>query len=113
MSVDSLTPREQRSSVIIRAVVRPPVGTATERRVRNLSATGACLDHTGELLPGDDIVLEMGALTDLGAKVRWSAERLAGISFHHPIDLEAARKPRGAAVVVASGWLADLKDAYR
>ena len=107
------TPRENRSSVIIRALVHPPIGKAVERRVRNLSATGACLDHSGELVPRDQLLLDMGGITDLRAKVRWSSERLAGISFQRPIDLEAARTPRAAALVVASGWLADLKDAYR
>ena len=57
--------------------------------------------------------MDMGTLTDLPAKVMWATENFAGISFQHPIDLEADRKPRGAEVVVASGWLADLKDAYR
>ena len=113
MSEDNLTPREKRSSVIIRAVVHPTIGKEVERRVRNLSAAGACLDQNGELVPGEELSLDVGILTNVGAKVIWSTERLAGISFQHPVDLEAARKPRGSAVVVASGWLAGLKDAYR
>ena len=113
MSQDSPLPRETRSSVIIRAVVHLPGDKQVERRIRNLSTTGACMDTAADLAPGDDISLDMGALDGLDAKVMWVTAGVAGISFAAPVDLTAARKPRGAAVVVASGWLADLKNAYR
>jgi hypothetical protein len=45
--------------------------------------------------------------------VIWAKDRLAGVSFDQRVDLHAARKSLGSAVTVASGWLAELKDAYR
>ena len=113
MSQDSPLPRETRSSVIIRAVVHLPGDKQVERRIRNLSATGGCMDVAADLAPGDQISLDMGALTGLDAKVMWVSAGVAGISFAAPVDLSAARKPRGATVAVAAGWLADIKDPYR
>jgi hypothetical protein len=113
MSDQSLQPRENRSSVIIRAVVRTASGNEVERRIRNLSVAGACVEHIGDLAPGDNISLEMGSLKHLRAEVIWSREKVAGVSFSHHIDLNEARKPRGTGATIATGWLADLKDAYR
>src|SRR3954470_21934947 len=69
MSDQSLQPRENRSSVIIRAVVRTASGNEVERRIRNLSVAGACVEHIGDLAPGDNISLEMGSLKHLRAEV--------------------------------------------
>jgi len=113
MSDDAGKRRDKRSSVIIRAVVHTPTGNQVERRVRNLSDTGACIDNSGDLAEGDQLLLDMGTLTSLPARVVWARESLAGIAFAKPVDLAAARKPRGAAVTVKSGWLADLRDIHR
>jgi hypothetical protein len=113
MAGGGTNPRETRSSVIIRAVVHLPGDKQAERRIRNLSAKGGCMDHAADLAPGDDISLDMGALTGLDAKVMWVRDGVAGISFAAPIDLSAARKPRGTIVPITAGWLANVKDAYR
>ena len=112
--VDAPGPRAKRSSVIIRAIVHLPGNKQIERRVRNLSATGACIDHVSDVATGDRLVMDMGSLRGLSATVVWVRDHLAGLTFAEPVDLEAARKPRGTgAVSISSGWLADLKDAYR
>lgn len=113
MSSDNPQPREVRSSVIVRAVVKTATGKEAERRVRNLSPLGACLDHCGDLTPGDELQLDMGSLRNITAQVVWAREHVAGISFAEPVDLAAARRSRGQAVTVTSGWLAEIRDAYR
>ena len=105
--------REARASVIIKALVRPPLGKESERRVRNLTPAGACIDHAGDLAEGDGLSLDIGTLTDVAAKVIWTREAVAGVRFAEEIDLNQAKKSRGVGVSVASGWLAGLKDAYR
>jgi hypothetical protein len=107
-----LTPRDARTSVIIKALVRTSRGES-ERRVRNLSTAGACLDHSGDLVDGDELSLELGTLTNLPAKVIWTRDRIAGVRFAQAIDVHEAKQSRGVHVAVASGWLAELKDAYR
>ncbi|USU06484.1 PilZ domain-containing protein [Sphingomonadaceae bacterium OTU29LAMAA1] len=105
--------REKRSSVIVRAIVHGTNGTQAERRVRNLSRSGACIEHDGDLTNGTTVLLQMGALTDLPAVVVWVTERLAGLRFADAVDLEEARKPRGMGVKPKAGWMTDMNDAYR
>lgn len=104
--------REQRSSVIIRATIGAPDGSLNERRVRNLSSTGACIEHEGDLVSGMRLMVAMGALPTISAEVMWTRERLAGIQFERPVALEDARKPRGIGRI-AAGWLDELRDPYR
>jgi hypothetical protein len=89
--------RQKRTRVIIRAIVHTATGNQVERRVRNLSDTGACIDHSGDLAAGDQLFLDMGTRTALPARVVWARESLAGITFSEPVDLAAARQPRRAA----------------
>jgi hypothetical protein len=105
MNQDTLQPRENRSRVIIRAVVHGPCGKDSDRRVRDLSVTGACLEQSGNLMVGDDIQLDIGMLKGVAAKVVWVTECLAGIGFAEPIDVAKARKPKPDVVTAASGWL--------
>ena len=105
--------REKRNTVIVRAVVNAPGSLQFERRVRNLSRSGACLEHGGELHEGMTIQMQMGTLRDLAGEVVWTTERLAGIRFAESIDLEEARKPRGVGAVPKAGWIAEINDAYR
>ena len=51
--------REDRCGVTVRAVVHGPGEQRFEGRLRNISPTGACVEHNGHLLPGDEIALEM------------------------------------------------------
>jgi hypothetical protein len=103
--------RDKRSGVIIRAAI--DTGSAVvERRVRNLSIRGACVDHDGELKIGQSVRLTMGRLPEQVAEVMWVKDKLAGLQFAAEIDVEAARAPRGAGSVNA-GWMKDINHAYR
>jgi hypothetical protein len=93
MSDPALRPRDARSSVIIHAVLASASGPRVVRRIRNLSTAGACVEHNGELSPGDDIFLDMGTLKGLHGQVIWSRAKVAGVSFSRFIDLNEARKP--------------------
>lgn len=111
MTTDSQ--REKRNSVIVRAIVRTPGGDEAERRVRNLSRNGACVEHGGELAVGVHVVLHMGTIVGLSGEVMWVTPRLAGLHFGDDIDLDAARKPRGMGARVKAGWMSDIDNAYR
>jgi hypothetical protein len=73
--------QEDRCGVTIRAIVHGPGTQRFDGRLRNISPTGACVEHSGRLLPGDEIALEMGKPVPQPAKVVWASDRLAGISF--------------------------------
>lgn len=110
---DRASEREKRNSVIVRAIVHAPGAAEAERRVRNLSRSGACIEHSGELTVGMSVLLQMGTLTDLVGEVMWVTEKLAGLRFAKTVDLEEARKPRGIGVKPKAGWIAEINDAYR
>lgn len=105
--------REKRNSVIVRALVAAPGSPAAERRVRNLSRSGGCIEHAGDLTVGKTVTLQMGTLSDLSAEVMWVTDRLAGLQFAESVDLDEARKPRGVGAKAKAGWMADINDAYR
>ncbi len=111
MSDATKAERAKRSGVIIRADVQVD-GRRKERRVRNLSLTGACLDHEGELAKGQRLQVSMGRLQELTAEVMWATDKLVGIRFDEEIDMDAARAPRGAGKAQA-GWMTDINHAYR
>ena len=113
MKQDALQPRENRSRVIIRAVVHGPCGTEPERRVRDLSATGACVEQTGNLMVGDAIQIDIGTLQGVAARVVWVSERLAGIAFDEPIDLAKTQKAKSEVVTAASGWVSGFVDPWK
>lgn len=108
-------PREPRSSVILYARIVHDNRSA-EARVRNLSATGACIDNPGELHQGDQVAVTMGTLVGLTAEVMWTSTTLAGLHFTDgAIDMAEARKPRdrgNAAVKASAGWISNIQDAY-
>ena len=111
---EEATNRDKRSSVILKALVQSSgEPTGTERRVRNLSSRGACVDHAGELSAGETVVLFMGEVADAVAHVMWATDRLAGLRFDREVDLESARKHRPAGSVLRSGWMANMNHAYR
>ncbi len=103
--------REKRSGVIIRAIIDFGDRSA-ERRVRNLSEHGACIDNAGDLKEGQRLRVAMGRLDDLAAVVMWTTDKLAGLRFDDGIDLAEARAPRGAGTV-QTGWMKDMYHAYR
>ena len=112
MTDDPLHGRDKRSSVIIRATVVVD-GVVVERRVRNLSLHGACVDNQNDIRKDQTVYVSMGTLDHLAAEVMWTTPQLAGLRFHLAIDLEAARKPRGSGSTVKAGWMVDVNHAYR
>ena len=106
--------RDKRNSVILKVLVRSARAPAgVERRVRNLSASGACIDHAGDLSAGEVVTLMLGQTGETAAHIAWATERLAGVRFERDIDFEAAKKQRTAAPSLKSGWMADMNHAYR
>lgn len=104
--------REPRSSVILYALIEG-AESAAECRVRNLSATGACIDNTAGLAAGEKIRVTMGTLMRLAAEVVWVKAPLAGLHFDQHIDLAAARRPRGvAAAQPSAGWMGGMRNPY-
>jgi hypothetical protein len=113
MTEPSSDTREKRSGVIIRAAIARD-GASVERRVRNLSPRGACVDNVQDLAAGDVVTVAMGSLHGLIADVMWAKPQLAGLRFRSTVDLDAARKPRAAVSATArAGWMADMGNAYR
>lgn len=110
---DSPLPRSRRSSVILYADIATPRATAVSCRVRNLSATGACVDNAAGLVEGDRVRVAMGVLAPLDARVIWAKPTLAGLRFASEVDLAAARAPRKTGQTVAAGWIGRLDDPYR
>jgi hypothetical protein len=113
MGDDTLQPRENRSRVIIRAIVHGPCGMEPERRVRDLSSTGACVEQTGNLMTGDKVSLDIGPLKDISGQVVWTTDYLAGIAFTEPIDVAKTQKPKAEAVTAASGWVSGFVDPWK
>ena len=104
--------RDKRSGVILRAAIEID-GLTVERRVRNLSERGACVDNDGDLVAGTTVIVTMGRLERLVAEIMWVKPALAGLRFRRSVDLDAARKPRGTGAVAGAGWMADIGHAYR
>ncbi len=109
-------PREPRASVILYARI-DHAGRSVEVRVRNLSATGACIENPGELNQGDQVAVTMGTLLELPAEVMWTSTTLAGLHFvEGAIDLAEARKHRDRGVTgptPSAGWINNMQHAYR
>lgn len=113
MDTPTESQREKRNSVIVRAAVSLPGCPPNERRIRNLSRSGACVEQDGSLRTGMTILLHMGTLHELAAEVVWVTDSLAGIRFAESIDLDEARKPRGVGLQAKAGWMAEMSHAYR
>lgn len=109
-------PREPRSSVILYARIAHG-DRFVEVRVRNLSATGACIENPGELHQGDQVAATMGTLVSLPAEVMWTSATLAGLHFSDgAIDLAEARRPRDRGTSgpkASAGWIDHIQHAYR
>ncbi|MEP9404096.1 PilZ domain-containing protein [Sphingomonas sp. VNH70] len=112
---DSVPARERRSSVILRALVE--TGTdAVECRVRNLSASGVCIDNDAALAPGARVLVSMGLHHRMRGEVMWTDDRFAGVRIDGGrIDIDSARRPRGTIATLSptvAGWLAQIDDPY-
>lgn len=107
--------RADRKSVILRAeIFRMGEAEPTLHRVLNLSATGLCIAAPAGLTPKAAVVVSIGQVEQVSADTVWVRNGTAGLRFHEPVDLAAARKPRsgGARPAPAAGWLAELNSPY-
>ncbi|PKP92266.1 MAG: PilZ domain-containing protein [Alphaproteobacteria bacterium HGW-Alphaproteobacteria-16] len=112
MSQDDKRQPDTRSSVMIRATIVDDCGNVSEHRVRNISTSGARVDHDGNLRANIRVQVAVGMAQPCEADMVWVTDTAAGLHFDRPLDLVAARKPRGTGGV-HSGWLAEAKNAYR
>ena len=119
MSEDTATPsaeRPRRDSVILTARIESS-DAVVECRVRNLSATGACIDNNAGLRPDDRVLVTMGTVHHVEATVRWAGGSRAGLRFENArIDIAAARRPRGTVAPASrnvAGWLDNMYSPYR
>ena len=107
--------RKSRKSVLLSAVACVKSNGEVRRyRIRNLSASGACLTGAGALREGEKLELTIGAVENIRSTVIWAANGLAGVHFELEIDLEAAHTRRSARTVGAptAGWAAEIRNAY-
>ncbi|WP_332790761.1 PilZ domain-containing protein [Sphingomonas sp. GB1N7] len=125
-----------RHQVLLAAEISGFGSTApSKHRIKNLSVSGAQIDHAGALRPGSTVLVTVGTLEAIGATVIWVDEELAGLKFAESIDpararsktiistssqscsksaIEAARKKiDSASPPVSAGWLSALPDHYR
>ena len=122
---DSLTPRMPRQQVLLGAEICGfGGGEPTKHRVKDLSASGARIDHAGGLRPGATVLVSVGVLRAVGATVIWVRDDMAGLRFAETIDPDAARskaiiappKPRPSVAVergATAGWVHDRSSPYR
>lgn len=106
---------EKRESIFARADVRREGATdASTYRVRNISPSGACIDHGGELRLGARLRLTVGWETDVPATVAWARRDSVGVRFERVISTFAAVRRCAPDMAPANaGWLGNIQDAYR
>ncbi len=121
--------RSPRESVLLSAQISgftaaPP----TRHRVRDVSTTGARVDHAASLKVGSTVLVSVGTLEAVGATVIWVRDEMAGLRFAEPINPDAARSkafvpPRGHLdraggtsvwnpPRMAAGWAANMQNPY-
>ena len=98
--------RAPRESVFLSAVVTAFGSGITKHRVRNISASGVCIDQADGLKLGQTVAVALGILGDVGATVMWIDNGLAGLRFAQAIELTAA-KTRPKPAHVEQGWGAE------
>lgn len=109
--------RPPRTSVMLRAqLFRVGDSASSDHRVVNVSETGLCIAQVADLAVDTIVVVTIGQVEHAPADVIWVEAGLAGLSFHTPIDLAAARMRRARSSAVsppAAGWMAELSSPYR
>jgi len=109
---DRAVTRAKRDSVFRTAQVAVPgMPRALTCRVRNISETGTCVDHKGELEQGMLVQIAIGKDEPVAGRVMWAASTLAGIAFAGPKGVPDA--PPADPLTPTAGWLAERPDAYR
>lgn len=86
------TARALRSCVMLAASVHSCGAKApTMHRIRDLSRGGVRVDNADPLQVGAVVLVSVGSLNAISAKVKWINRGFAGLAFDEEIDPEEAR----------------------
>ena len=104
--------REPRQRLMRRAVTSIN-GTATEIRLRNISAMGALVECGRAVAPGTRLTLDIVGAGPVVGTVRWSQAGKFGMLFEEGFDLArlAPKKAKGNDVTMMRPWYVDQKAA--
>lgn len=117
LSADEAAARDPRTSVMLSAeVVRSEGSAPTQHRVLNVSVSGVCIAKPIGLVADMPVMVSLGRVDHVGARVKWVRGDRAGLRFDEAIDLDAARQRRpgnSAPPPPTSGWMAAANERFR
>ncbi|WP_156818712.1 PilZ domain-containing protein [Sphingomonas sp. Mn802worker] len=116
VTADVSAARDPRTSVMLSAdVVRSEGSQPTQHRVLNVSRLGVCIAKPVGLVADMPVLVSIGRVDHVGARVKWVRGERAGLRFDEAIDLDAARQRRvgTAAPPPTSGWMAAANERFR
>jgi EAL domain-containing protein (putative c-di-GMP-specific phosphodiesterase class I) len=76
-------------------------GERVDGLVRNIALSGAMIEVAGQVEPGTEIALHVGAHGPLTATVRWSEAGRIGVEFAVPVAIDKPRRILTSALAVA------------
>jgi hypothetical protein len=79
--------RPARTDVNMRATLTTHDGRELNVKIRDLSGSGFRIEHSGELLAGDRVLLQAGRHGAVPAQIRWALGGEAGGQFLEPPEL--------------------------
>jgi hypothetical protein len=71
-------------------------------RIRNISATGAMIEISGQVRVGGEPLLELNPAVSLSATVEWAVGDQVGLRFHSPFDMNLLAESRPT--VASTTW---------
>ena len=86
--------REPRYSIIMQATLSCGDGAAASARVRNISRGGMMAQCRFRGNAGDQVLIYMRGLGEVGGNVVWTNDNRIGVMFDEPIDPAAALRRR-------------------
>ncbi|WP_294356237.1 PilZ domain-containing protein [uncultured Sphingomonas sp.] len=114
---DTAAARDPRTSVMLSAdVVRSEGSQPTQHRVLNVSVSGVCIAKPIGLIADMPVLVSIGRIDHVAARVKWVRDDRAGLRFDEAIDLDAARQRRAgnaAPPPPSSGWMASANERFR
>lgn len=97
-------------------VVRSEGSQPTQHRVLNVSVSGVCIAKPVGLVPDMPVMVSIGRIDHVAARVKWVRGDRAGLRFDAAIDLDAARQRRpgnAGAPPPSAGWMAAANERFR
>src|SRR5437763_312487 len=73
--------------------VNSPAHRPVTLRIRNLSAGGMMAECSEPIATGEQVVMELRGIGEVGGNVAWCHDGRIGISFDTPIDPRLTHKP--------------------